>query len=272
MTDKKITQLDELLGAGVADDDLLVIRDMSATSTKKIKKSELAAALNVSPVLTGNPTAPTQSAGNNSTRLATTAFVKESRDAQDALLAPRTQTNGIGPGHKAGWYLIAGTPGNADSIPAEAVLHAVPLPPLTVARAFDRISVLSTLAGSAGAVVRLGIYSSDAGGQPDALVFDAGTVDGTQTGVLTITISQTLQPGNYWLAAAVQGGAGTRTKLANSGAAQSESRLVLGGNNTWNQYGQNGYTRNSVSGALPSTFGTPTSTTGQATLVALRCA
>ena len=37
-----------------------------------------------SPALTGNPTAPTQSAGNNSTRIATTAFVKA---AIDALIA-----------------------------------------------------------------------------------------------------------------------------------------------------------------------------------------
>jgi hypothetical protein len=37
-----------------------------------------------SPALTGNPTAPTQSAGNNSTRLATTAYV----DTADALKAP----------------------------------------------------------------------------------------------------------------------------------------------------------------------------------------
>ena len=189
-----------------------------------------------------------------------------------ARFAPLSQTDGIGPGHKAGWYLIAGTPGNSDAIPSEAVLNVVPLPPLTVARAFDRISVFSTLAGTSGAVVRLGIYASDSGGQPDALVLDAGTVDGTATGILAITISQTLQPGNYWLASVVQGGAGTRTKLANSGATQSESRLVLGGNNTWNQYGQNGYLRNSVSGALPATFGTPTSTSGQTTLVALRCA
>lgn len=37
-----------------------------------------------SPALTGNPTAPTQTAGNNSTRLATTAYV----DTADALKAP----------------------------------------------------------------------------------------------------------------------------------------------------------------------------------------
>jgi len=38
-----------------------------------------------SPALTGNPTAPTQSAGNNSTRLATTAYVDNSQAARDQL-------------------------------------------------------------------------------------------------------------------------------------------------------------------------------------------
>jgi len=38
-----------------------------------------------SPALTGNPTAPTQAAGNNSTRLATTAYVDNSTAARDQL-------------------------------------------------------------------------------------------------------------------------------------------------------------------------------------------
>jgi len=38
-----------------------------------------------SPALTGNPTAPTQSAGNNSTRIATTAYVDNSQAARDQL-------------------------------------------------------------------------------------------------------------------------------------------------------------------------------------------
>ena len=45
---------------------------------------DLKAAL-ASPALTGNPTAPTQSAGNNSTRLATTAYVDNSTASRDQL-------------------------------------------------------------------------------------------------------------------------------------------------------------------------------------------
>lgn len=45
MTDKKITQLTELAGADLADDDDFVVRDTSAGVTKKIKKSGLVTAL-----------------------------------------------------------------------------------------------------------------------------------------------------------------------------------------------------------------------------------
>lgn len=41
-----------------------------------------------SPALTGNPTAPTQATGNNSTRLATTAFVHANTDATNGLNQP----------------------------------------------------------------------------------------------------------------------------------------------------------------------------------------
>lgn len=49
--------------------------------------------------------------------------------------------------------------------------------------------------------VVLGIYDSDGdGGMPSSVVLDAGTIDASTTGEKEITISQTLQPGLYWLA------------------------------------------------------------------------
>lgn len=49
--------------------------------------------------------------------------------------------------------------------------------------------------------VLLGIYNSDGvGGMPSSVALDAGTVDASTTGEKEITISQTLQPGLYWLA------------------------------------------------------------------------
>lgn len=50
-----------------------------------------------SPAFTGNPTAPTQSAGNNSTRLATTAYVDTAAALKSNLATPSfTTTIGVG--------------------------------------------------------------------------------------------------------------------------------------------------------------------------------
>ena len=62
---------------------------MSSTSVNavqnKVVNTALAAKANLaSPALTGNPTAPTQTAGNNSTRIATTAFVNTAIANQSA--------------------------------------------------------------------------------------------------------------------------------------------------------------------------------------------
>ena len=57
------------------------INSLSSNAQDQI---DLKAAL-ASPALTGNPTAPTQAAGNNSTRLATTAYVDNSTASRDQL-------------------------------------------------------------------------------------------------------------------------------------------------------------------------------------------
>ncbi len=68
---------------------------------------------------------------------------------------------------------------------------------------FSEIGLQVTAAGTGS--VRLGIYKNGAG-QPTDLVLDAGTVAVTSTGVKTITIAQTLDPGWYWLASVFQSG------------------------------------------------------------------
>lgn len=74
-----------------------------------------------------------------------------------------------------------------------------------VRRAFDRIGVNVTTAATAasGGVVRLGLYAHGTGG-PGVLIVDAGTVSSESTGAKEATISQTLDPGLYWLAAVAQ--------------------------------------------------------------------
>jgi hypothetical protein len=73
--------------------------------------------------------------------------------------------------------------------------------PLWKRATFDRISCrLNTAAGTTG-TARLGIYDSDASGYPSDLILDAGTVSLLgAAGNREITISQTLDPGLYWLA------------------------------------------------------------------------
>lgn len=72
-----------------------------------------------------------------------------------------------------------------------------------VRRAFDRIGVNVVTGGGAGALLRMGIYA-DGGGIPGALIVDAGTVDSSASGAKAIVISQTLDPGLYWVAVAPQ--------------------------------------------------------------------
>lgn len=90
MADLKISQLTALVAAGVdSAADVLPIVDSSAVETKKITVANLKTAVApdlsayaplASPTFTGTPSLPTgttgvtQSAGNNSTKLATTAY------------------------------------------------------------------------------------------------------------------------------------------------------------------------------------------------------
>jgi len=98
-----ITDQDEL-GATPATDDKLIIFDESATALKQLTISELQASVLVSPAFTGTPTAPTQSAGNDTTRLATTAFVTAATTALNTVTEMTDVTiSSIGSGEVLKW-------------------------------------------------------------------------------------------------------------------------------------------------------------------------
>jgi len=80
----------------------------------------------------------------------------------------------------------------------------------------DRIAINVTTV-AAGATARLGIYADAGTTYPGSLVLDAGTVDVSTTGMKTITISQQLTPGLYWLVV-WSGGAPTIRGVAGGGA------------------------------------------------------
>lgn len=104
MADLKISQLTALVAAGVdAAADVLPIVDTSAVQTKKITVANLKTAVApdlsayaplASPTFTGTPTLPTgtiastQTAGDSTTKIATTAFVTAADNLKANLASP----------------------------------------------------------------------------------------------------------------------------------------------------------------------------------------
>lgn len=135
---------------------------------------------------------------------------------------------------------------------------------------FDQIACEVTGAGTDGAVVRLGIHEDDGSDNPGALVVDAGTVDGTTTGVKTLAIAETLGPGIYWLQAVNQD--------TSSGSTMAQLRYATSLVTPWLAFssvdftspGSHVVTRTST-GALPDPY-TSTTRGNNPPLVALRTA
>lgn len=237
-----------------------------------------------SPTFTGTPTLPTgtvattQSAGNSTTAVATTAFVTTADNLKAPLASPTftgtvagitaamvgaiastlpdakgdvltataadtparlavgandtvltadsstatglkwaTPAGGSGTDYKVGAYPTTGRwyrapsygPVGANLTMVQNRLYLVPFR-LAAGVTFDRIGADVATVGSAGAVIRLGIWASDAaGGLPGTLVLDAGTVQAdTGTGSRAITISQALAAGVFWLGVVMQTASG----------------------------------------------------------------
>lgn len=151
------------------------------------------------------------------------------------------------------WYhILSLTTPNATSIPNEGEVRAGPFWVPSGAR-IDRLATETTVVGTAGAVIRLGLYLDDGNGAPGALLLDAGTVDATLLGMLEVTFAAITLPTFGWAVQAVQGGAGTRptTRFTNT-----PTELVGGHTNLANARFQSSWVRNGgVAGALPATFG-----------------
>lgn len=89
--------------------------------------------------------------------------------------------------------------------------------PKTLSGVAIRIGTTGT--GSAGAVVRIGIYKADAMGQPSTLISDLGTVAATGAAgtVVALTgLSIALTGGLYWIGGVVQGAPATLPYLVTS--------------------------------------------------------
>jgi len=97
------------------------------------------------------------------------------------------------------WYSSAITSFQAST--ASLAKDVIRLTPFIVSESesFDRIAMEISGAGTAGSLVRLGIYNSS-GGYPTTNLLNAGTIAGDSATNQTITILQALTPGVYWLA------------------------------------------------------------------------
>lgn len=145
-----------------------------------------------------------------------------------------------------------GTASNLTMTPDGDMLH-MPFPvyrTMTV----DRIGLNHAVAGSAGALWRLGIYRIDTTTTTASLVLDAGTIDATQSaGLYSVTCSQQLTPGLYTFAVATQGAAGTKPQLKVAQGVPSPMGLAIGAasqNAAFNTYSLS-FLSNGATGALP---------------------
>lgn len=86
--------------------------------------------------------------------------------------------------------------GTTSSVLTADTLYCLPFS-ITVSTTFTEIGMSVSVTTATN--IRIGIYdSSGTGGYPGALVLDAGTISGSTTGDISISISQILK-GNYWL-------------------------------------------------------------------------
>ena len=116
----------------------------------------------------------------------------------------------------------------------------------------DRIGV-EAAGANASTTWRIGIYNSDSNGVPSTVLLDAGTVDTSTTGLKTITISQTLSAGLYFIAGCWQGGSvspNMRSLLATSGNYSPIASTTQQAANYISQYHMD-----SITGAFPTFSG-----------------
>lgn len=162
------------------------------------------------------------------------------------------------------WYHPQGATGATQTIVQANATYAPIIVP--VPRIIDQIGLEFTVAGTTNSVTRLGIYN-DLNGLPGSLILDAGTVPSSCTAaVQTISISQALGPGVYWVACVGQGSPGTQPTVRRLG---SDNAVVGLSTPSVGTGFVNGYNQTGVTSNLPSSASI-TSASGGASLVMLR--
>jgi hypothetical protein len=115
----------------------------------------------------------------------------------------------------------------------------------------DRLSITTGNIFSGSSTVRIGIYNNT-NGRPSTLILDAGTVAPIAANtVYSITVSQTLTVGYYWLAFCQQGTAPTTSNYIGNIASQAQGNLLMSGQSagTTGSFTA-GFSQSSVTGAF----------------------
>lgn len=197
-----------------------------------------------SPTFTGVPAAPTAAVATNTTQLATTAFTQAAVNAGTINLEVPM---------RAGDYYSASFPGTSSgTFNLNSLTGSVLVPARSTS--LVRIGVRVTVAGSTGAVIRLGVYTFNFATNGATLVQDAGTVDATTTGYKELTINASIGVGQAYFIGAVIQGAPTTIPTINIGTG---SHPQLSGNSSGDSMITNsipGLQTGGISGALPSTL------------------
>jgi hypothetical protein len=138
-------------------------------------------------------------------------------------------------------------------------LNAMYLEPMPLLNAATLTSIAIELTSStANAVVRFGVYASNANNLPDALVADFGTFAAATSGALLTAVSQALSAGVNWLAICFQTAAPSARHGAGFNPYVSSAAFPAGTGTGWD----NAYVQTGVTGTLPAntTIGSLTDT------------
>ena len=150
------------------------------------------------------------------------ATVKARLDAVDVSLAPLAPQF---PYRSGVWYKPAVL--NQATTQAATVTTTTYIPfYVSVATTFDRIAIITGSAFVGTGSARLGIYNNSATYAPSTVLLDAGTVATTGVSTVTsITISQALSVGWYWLAMNSVANGSTNSFTTASGAVYNSYNL-----------------------------------------------
>lgn len=130
--------------------------------------------------------------------------------------------------------------------------------PFYVPNAVTLLAVVAevTGAGDSGSTYLLGIWNDNGSGQPGTLLLSCGTIDGASATVQSVSISQALSPGLYWIGGVTQNVTTTQPTLRTVAAGSVNYGFAFNATPTAGQVAV-GYAATGVTGSLGNFTGNP---------------